>query len=119
MIRYIKLIYRSNLQFERIAKHRAYALGRKKPTPPRDRIEIRSTRFTRSRLNDLVNVPNRRFHNRESMKFLRLSAKAGDDGEREREMKHSGERKGVFRGFTIERARHRRILRVGASRARV
>ena len=31
-------------------------------------------RFTRSRSNDLVNVPNRRFHNRESMKFLRLSA---------------------------------------------
>lgn len=59
----------------------------------------------------LVNVPNRRFHIRASMKFLRFLGQertrgGGGGGKGGNEI--AGEKKEVFRGFTIERARARK-----------
>lgn len=59
----------------------------------------------------LVNVPNRRFHIRASMKFLRFLGQEGTRGGGGGEKggnEIAGEKKEVFRGFTIERARARK-----------
>lgn len=60
----------------------------------------------------LVNVPNRRFHIRASMKFLRFlgqeGTRGGGGGGGKGGNEIAGEKKEVFRGFTIERARARK-----------